>query len=683
MNLAVLRNNVAVGGVRNIQIDQNLQGTGSARIDCVLPSCKQLLANPTFNANLNNWTFSTTQAGLFAASVNNASRTGAGCLLIESVAGQTLAASTYAPARMASDPVPASADQPFYAEVWAEVALAGMPAGLTANAALYAITTYSDASADAILLQNTAASTWTKLSGSFTPIKALGKTPVSVRIYCQIDFQTGANPVTFNGTTVDASIRFDDAILRHDDINTVSPFDEVVVLQPAFDSSAATYTTLDDKGNPAVQAAFSAGEIVPANGALQRSVSVPVTAMPLAQLEAALQKLFMRNNRLVGFSTPAGITVTFRMELDVTHTGSPPVKSFGPGLNLVSSGGYKDEKYIFSLLLGAPSGPPASASLIFTITVQNTNGAAYTLPAGPTWTISNINFGIPQFGGFINSLAVKDLADAYNGANVFASFLCRNYKVLADTALITGTFTATGDGAIVDSITAGIFNTGNIQTYKTLTVSYSNQTVSSIMDQLARTSGAVWFVDANNAVNYVLPSAIATPAPLILDADAPDGITSLGFLNLSEWSQEFFTPCNYVVVRGINAGTPFFETRQDAASQTKYGRTLKAFIQDDTLSTTAQADAVGDAWLAKNADPKDRLSLKVYVDGFAVGQVVKINKANFGWQQKQFTIQSISLRQIYTATDGFRREYILTLGDVRPDLVAFLKSVVPPGAPAN
>ncbi len=119
--------------------------------------------------------------------------------------------------------------------------------------------------------------------------------------------------------------------------------------------------------------------------------------------------------------------------------------------------------------------------------------------------------GTPVFGGYIATLSLDDEQKSY-ATQVKVTLALRNYRILTDTAaLLTKSYTIQADNAIIvdafatsalADITVDIANLVNIST---LTASFSNNTLTEVMDQICSATGGAWFIDASKVLHYVNP----------------------------------------------------------------------------------------------------------------------------------------------------------------------------------
>lgn len=169
-----------------------------------------------------------------------------------------------------------------------------------------------------------------------------------------------------------------------------------------------------------------------------------------------------------------------------------------------------------------------------------------------------------------------------------------------------------------EGVVAGTITSGPVISY---TASY--QTVKKVLDDMADVAGYIWYIDNSRRLQFVKQQTV-TNAPYELKLDG----TFKDFHNLS-WSGSYDNYANKVWVLG--AGT-FVNVKENTAEIAE--RSLEAdgigtgiysaVIKDSNITTTAQADAVADAHLAKYAVNQSKLTFSSYTSGWAPGTKLKV-----------------------------------------------------------
>lgn len=302
---------------------------------------------------------------------------------------------------------------------------------------------------------------------------------------------------------------------------------------------------------------------------------------------------------------------------------TPAAQTFDVGVDAVS--------------LGAPVFPPWSLGVM-------------ALPAAAAQTL---------FAGVVTSRALHD-AGAQDGT-VDISYTCRDYKLFTDGRSWTKDYTALGlyDDEIIRDVLTGtglspsILQIGLLARTAVLALNFQYQTVTQILDAIAKATGRVWFIDVRGFLNYG-----ENPAVPILELSDEPGKASF---RVEQYSEDFFMPANDVTFVGDGVTAHVY----DQNSINRYGL-LQWIDYDlrvthaDTALTFAQTD------LARASTPNEQGEIVCWTVGAQPGGVVKCTAARYGWQAKELAVQRVVLRQL--ADRAATTEVRLSVGDYNPTL---------------
>lgn len=201
----------------------------------------------------------------------------------------------------------------------------------------------------------------------------------------------------------------------------------------------------------------------------------------------------------------------------------------------------------------------------------------------------------------------------------------------------------------------------------TVSVSFDNETPFAVIERLAEDAGAEWYVDFGPVagdptkwayLHYFDSGTNAAPYSL---SDSPDLSASFPYKNLSEFTEAPLA--NKVIVIGRD-----FTTTRTRGAEADYGRWLVAKLVNLDITTTAQANAIGDQFLIEVA-ASTSYSLEAHEPGLRAGQdVTLVNSARS--IDTSFMIMSLSKRfeRAGLATYGVQ------LGKYIPSLAAIIVS---------
>ena len=140
-----------------------------------------------------------------------------------------------------------------------------------------------------------------------------------------------------------------------------------------------------------------------------------------------------------------------------------------------------------------------------------------------------------------------------------------------------------------------------------------------------------------------------------------------------DFTSQFFNPANSIQVRGTtdSGGTEIVVTRTDPVSISTYSRTMEAVITNRTIKNIVVAELYGDVQLLQRANPQQRGSLEMDVDGLEVGQQVKITNSAHNLDQDPFTIRRVVHKQDGPSTTSYK----IDVGPVKSDLIRLVQQI--------
>ena len=281
--------------------------------------------------------------------------------------------------------------------------------------------------------------------------------------------------------------------------------------------------------------------------------------------------------------------------------------------------------------------------------------------------ISSLDGGTQYFAGYIFSLAEHS-----RGPLLDYEIECIDYSwdMEHPETLVDGTFASKSDQWIIQNEVATCIPDIDCTTYveevlaDTVSIEFDQETPRRVLDRLAKLAGAEWYVDygpgpgGKNACLHYFDAGTNT-APFSL-SDAPNLATSFPYDRGSLVKLTEAPSANKVIVIGVGTVTA---TRTRGA-EGDYGRWLIAVLKDNNLTTTAQAEAAGDAFLlAAAAAPS--YSLVTRQVGLRSGQdVTLVNAARS--LDAAFEIKKVTTRFLgngYARFDVECGKYIAGLSD--------------------
>lgn len=296
------------------------------------------------------------------------------------------------------------------------------------------------------------------------------------------------------------------------------------------------------------------------------------------------------------------------------------------------------------------------------VVVQPQVMVARRIASGSTSMWGEPEFGSPLFG------------DAPGTERVNCYRLeCRDNNYLLEGTIVSGTFTSQTDRAIVLSLFSGVAGVSLSDVASTVTIasfSVVDQTLRAALLKLAELTGAIFYIDADNALHYFLSAS--KPAAFSM-SESPDLATSFPFERETfQYTQEWRSPANRVKVVGAvsTGGVSIEATVNDTASQALYG--IKAVtVVDRQITTTSQATARANVEKANRSLPQPGGTLVTYVDGLSVGQYLTIDASTTVGLSGSYTIRRINIRWLNKDTPRYQVEW----GAYQPDIARTLRAM--------
>jgi hypothetical protein len=239
------------------------------------------------------------------------------------------------------------------------------------------------------------------------------------------------------------------------------------------------------------------------------------------------------------------------------------------------------------------------------------------------------------FGGIIDSYSSKFITPLTEEYPLFqVDFSSSGYNLIAQRRVVSVSYTNTN----VNTIVTGLCGTGFLKD-ENITIGFiseaqflpvvdyeaKNKTISEILDELAASSGRVWYIDNSRRFFFVNPQGTSI-APYSLNTF--NG-TFTDFHNLS-WSGGIENYCNRVIVNGEFADSPLVKQVQSEIDERKkesdgQGTGLyEIAIDDSNIKSLYQAGLVADNYLRTNAVPTGKLSFSTYTEGFKPNQRLNV-----------------------------------------------------------
>lgn len=210
------------------------------------------------------------------------------------------------------------------------------------------------------------------------------------------------------------------------------------------------------------------------------------------------------------------------------------------------------------------------------------------------------------FGGYVTNktATLEGVRDSYV---ITWSVECKDWSEIFETVTVSGNFTNTEDRQILISLFNSFlpFDAGfSFESTRTLklscTINFDNVTLKDAIDQLAKLSGANWFIKPNKDVYWFAPT-LPDKVSFVISSN-PNNTTSFGFLNNSlQYSLDSNTIINQVkVVNGYQStGTKQIDIFTGDGSTKTYTLTSKAdsilsvYYNDGSSNYTTYGSFVG------------------------------------------------------------------------------------------
>jgi hypothetical protein len=270
--------------------------------------------------------------------------------------------------------------------------------------------------------------------------------------------------------------------------------------------------------------------------------------------------------------------------------------------------------------------------------------------------------GVKVFAGFVRQLGQTD--EGRSTARVYA-VTCQDYNSLLDDDVVDTPFFRDGNESDKSLITAlfGTFGSRGIvagtlvQTIRAtmgVGIEFFGMTLHEAMTTIERTVGASFYADFDKQLHHYVSETNAAPFNL---SDNPNYSTTFEYEDF-ELPKDSVEMVNAVFVVGDGVST--WRTKGGVAIATlRANGTLRAkVIRDDQLKTLAQCQAVGDAEISANSDPRLPGSLATYKAGLRAGMTVQVTHSGHGISAVTYRIQSVEARP----ENKDRTRYVIRFG---------------------
>lgn len=187
---------------------------------------------------------------------------------------------------------------------------------------------------------------------------------------------------------------------------------------------------------------------------------------------------------------------------------------------------------------------------------------------------------------------------------------------------------------------------------------FSAKTLGAAIEQVARLSGAQFYVDSTKRLHYFATESAAAPFNV---SDAPNGTTTRPFGSLILEDDSLDLRHRVLVV-----GTGVKVWRQ-LGSLPAAEKIRSAVIRDDRITSVAEAEAAGDAFLDTYGVSEVAGSLTCFEAGLRAGQTIEITHTGFGLVAAPYPIASVNMHPIAAEAAQFDVQFgrgALDLGDV-------------------
>ncbi len=243
-------------------------------------------------------------------------------------------------------------------------------------------------------------------------------------------------------------------------------------------------------------------------------------------------------------------------------------------------------------------------------------------------------------------------------------YLTKSYRGKSDREIILDAISEIG----LTEITATSSTVAEIETG--LTVAFDGATLRDVLDEMARISGGVWWVD--DATLYYHTEAAATAADWGIDTDSPDDSSTFDVEKLGVQSRHDF-PLNSVYLVGPidNDGRKASATASDATSISAIG-TYKRKIEIKSVIASSYAQTLATQLVA--AGKESRQTIRFQFDDedgrfLTVNQKISVTCARLGISAQDFVTREVRISQRKAGISEFSVE----AGDFRPTVTDLLR----------
>lgn len=167
---------------------------------------------------------------------------------------------------------------------------------------------------------------------------------------------------------------------------------------------------------------------------------------------------------------------------------------------------------------------------------------------------------------------------------------------------------------------------------------FSGMTLYEAIEDVCRVSGAKFYVAYDLTLHYF--TSESNPSSWNF-SDNPNGSTTFGYkeLQLPEDTVELVNAVFVMGKDGVSVWRPD-PGSWPTASQTAYGR-REFTIRDSSITTTTEANAAGDAFIATHDQPKGPITLRTYKAGLKAGQTIQLTNATWGISAVTYPVTSV------------------------------------------
>jgi hypothetical protein len=259
---------------------------------------------------------------------------------------------------------------------------------------------------------------------------------------------------------------------------------------------------------------------------------------------------------------------------------------------------------------------------------------------------------------------VADVDEGQHGLTKDWSVVCQDNNVLLDEGVVTSESYDAGetDSDIVADLVhghEGIDATTHVSTLDASmeAVTFTAMTLRECLDDLARRTGARYYVDADKYLHWFSTESNAAAWNL---STSPNGVTLFGYGGFRRQGRASKL-ANRVYVQGKEVAGWVV----DAASVATYGD-REAVSRDQRITTAQGVTDRGDAILGRYDQPRSTYELYVEREGLTAGMSIEVT--NEIWGISALTLYIRKIKMVCVDKTGDRRRYYLTLGDWFADM---------------